>query len=445
MAAKGSHRASNGRRATGGDHTTDKNRTTGGNRTTDGRRRSGEHRYAGAHRHSSDSRAYSHGGHVSRRSARAAVRQARTQRLAALAVVVACALAALTLVIAPFAAPTLMRGRDTTTGTGSPNPPTVTHATLERTAAPELSPGGIVIGVNGSPTTIMLKGEEYVEGGAHAIDPDDGVLTAAIQTSGTVDADTAGDYTVTYSVRNSKGNLATATRTVRVVDSMETQNGGIPVLMYHYVYDDATPPADLNNNYIAASALEQQLRYLTDNGFYYPSWHEVRAFIDGTHSLPKRSVVLTFDDGEPGFMSVGGALLARYQVPATSFIIANDGNAPQRMKDYATPYLEYQSHSYAMHQAGGNVGHGGRISAMTKQEIIDDLKQSAAVTGALDALAYPFGDTTPDAIEAVREAGVLCAFTTQYGWANIGDDPMVLDRVRIQGTGSLETFIGAIQ
>lgn len=444
MATQGSHRASNGNHTTDGRRVTSLRHVSSGN-TLGRNRHATEHRYAGTHRQTPDMHDYGHGGHVSRRSARAAVKQARTRRLAALAIVAMCTLAALALVIAPLAAPTLMRGRNTTTGTGEPTSPTVTHDALERAAAPELSPGNIVIGVNGSATTIMLKGEQYVEGGAHAIDPDDGVLTSAVQTSGTVDANTAGDYTVTYSVRNSKGNLATATRTVRVVDSMETQSGGIPVLMYHYVYDDATPPADLNNNYIAKSALEQQLQYLTSNGFYYPSWHEVRAFIDGTHSLPKKSIVLTFDDGEPGFMSVGGALLASYQVPATSFIIANDGNVPQRMKDYATPYLEYQSHSYAMHQAGGNVGHGGRISAMTRQEIIDDLKQSATVTGALDALAYPFGDTTPDAIEAVREAGVLCAFTTQYGWAKVGDDPMALDRVRIQGTGSLDTFIGAIQ
>ena len=115
------------------------------------------------------------------------------------------------------------------------------------------------------------------------------------------------------------------------------------------------------------------------------------------------------------------------------------------MKTYATPYLEYESHSFDMHRAGGTVGHGGRISAMSHQEIVDDLKQSEQVTGSLQAFAYPFGDTTPDAIEAVRETGTLAAFTTQYGWADVGADPMNLPRVRIQGTGSLDTFIAVIQ
>ena len=58
------------------------------------------------------------------------------------------------------------------------------------------------------------------------------------------------------------------------------------------------------------------------------------------------------------------------------------------------------------------------------------------------------GEAAPDhglAIEAVRETGTLAAFTTQYGWADVGADPMNLPRVRIQGTGSLDTFIAAIQ
>ncbi len=38
----------------------------------------------------------------------------------------------------------------------------------------------------------MLKGEQYVEGGAHAIEPEDGVLTGNIVTTGTVDTNTPG-------------------------------------------------------------------------------------------------------------------------------------------------------------------------------------------------------------------------------------------------------------
>ncbi len=393
-----------------------------------------------AETHSAHGSQLHYGQHASHRSA-AAIAAQRTRRIAVLVVaaVVAVALVITVGVVAHgwFArqsAPSMQQQL-----------PTTAHKSLTRKTVPQLDPGNIVIGVNGSETTYVLKGEQYVEGGAHAIEPEDGVLTGNIVTTGTVDTNTPGDYTVQYTVHDSTGHEASATRTVKVVDTMDKQTGGIPVLMYHYVYDPANPPADVDANWIPTTSLEPQLQYLTQNNFYYPSWPEVRAFIDGKHSLPKNSIVMTFDDGEPHFFQYGSPLLAKYKVPATSFVIGADGEALNKMKTYATPYLEYESHSFDMHRAGGTVGHGGRISAMSHQEIVDDLKQSEQVTGSLQAFAYPFGDTTPDAIEAVRETGTLAAFTTQYGWADVGADPMNLPRVRIQGTGSLDTFIAAIQ
>ncbi|OZG66625.1 polysaccharide deacetylase [Bifidobacterium hapali] len=353
---------------------------------------------------------------------------------------VATAIIAFSLVIA-----TLMIVRPTRQSSNANSQPTPTHAALNRDTVPALDPGDITIGVNGSPTTIVLKGEQYVEGGAHAIESTDGVLTPHITTSGTVDTSTPGDYEIRYAARDSQGHVAFATRTVKVVESMDKQIDGIPVLMYHYVYDPANPPADLNANFIATTSLEQQFQYLTEHNFYFPSWAEVRSFIDGTHSLPARSIVLSFDDGEPRFFQYGQPLINKYRVPVTSFIIGADSEALNKMKQYASPYLAYESHSYDMHRAGGTVGHGGRISAMTKDEIVADLKQSALVTGSLQAFAYPFGDTTPDAQTAVREAGVPLAFTTAYGWAKIGDDPTLLSRVRIQGDESLDAFVAAIQ
>lgn len=112
--------------------------------------------------------------------------------------------------------------------------------------------GEIVIGLNGSKDTYVLKGEEYLEAGAHAAEPADGLLNAKIKTSGKVDTSKPGTYKVSYRVSDSSGHTAKAVRTVHVVESMETMQGGAPILMYHYVYDPANPPADLNGDFIAA-------------------------------------------------------------------------------------------------------------------------------------------------------------------------------------------------
>lgn len=302
-------------------------------------------------------------------------------------------------------------------------------------------PGDIVIGVNGDDETYVLKGEDYVEGGAHAASQSAGVLTPNIKVSGNVDTATAGDYTVTYKASDDNGHTATAKRTVHVVESMDTMQDGVPVLMYHYVYSADNPPSDLNGNYILDTALDEQMQYLEDNDFYYPSFPEVQAFLKCEHSLPAKSVVLTFDDGEEGFLSLGVPLAEKHGIPVISFMICSDeADATRKVLQYANPYLEFESHSCTMHQAGGTVGHGGRISAMTKDEIVEDLQKSGSIVGSSQAFAYPFGDTTADGQSAMSEAGVLCAFTTKNAWDHIGDDVTALSRVRISGEYTLSSF-----
>ena len=94
-----------------------------------------------------------------------------------------------------------------------------------------------------------------------------------------------------------------------------------------------------------------------------------------------------------------------------------------------------------MHKPGGNVGHGGIISAMSRADIAADLKHAQEIAGGTQAFAYPFGDVTDDGRAAVRDTGILCAFTMQNSWAHVGDDITALPRVRISGEYSLDSFI----
>ncbi|MDO5117766.1 MAG: DUF5011 domain-containing protein [Eggerthellaceae bacterium] len=300
----------------------------------------------------------------------------------------------------------------------------------------------IVMTINGSHDTYVLRGEEYVEGYCHAVDLDEGDITASIEIKGSVNADKAGDYTITYTATNSQKQSASCERVVHVVDDMAKNTVGVPVLMYHYVYTADDMPDELDANYIEDVELEEQLQYLTSNNYYYPSYQELSEYIAGRHSLPEKSVFLTFDDGEGGFLDYGVPLLEKYGVFATSFLVTWDNAGPATR--YPSPYITYQTHSEDMHRGGGNIGHGGRISAMSQQEIYDDLKMSTDKLGTKEAFAYPFGDHTDTASAAIRELGILCAFTTEYGLVNVGDDPTTLTRIRVTGGAGLDRYVGSL-
>lgn len=140
-----------------------------------------------------------------------------------------------------------------------------------------------------------------------------------------------------------------------------------------------------------------------------------------------------------GFLSYGIPLLNEYRVPATSFLIGvNDGE--NKVRNNASAYVAFESHSYNMHQPGGNIGHGGVISALSKEEIEDDLLRQQEIVGSSQAFAYPYGDVTEVAKEAVSQVGIQCAFTTQYGKVHRGDDYRALPRVRVLGGAGLESY-----
>lgn len=76
-----------------------------------------------------------------------------------------------------------------------------------------------IITLNGDNPMTVKQGDPYQEHGAAAVDDVDGDLTDQIEISGDVDTNTIGTYTVTYTVSDSVGNIATAERTVHVVEA----------------------------------------------------------------------------------------------------------------------------------------------------------------------------------------------------------------------------------
>ncbi len=299
----------------------------------------------------------------------------------------------------------------------------------------------VVITLFGDEETLVLKGEEYIEAGAHAVDSVNKTNISNISIEGSVDTSKTGNYEIKYTATSDAGKVNTATRKVSVVDSFEGGNAtAVPVLMYHYVYDETNKPDDLDNNWIEASLLRQEVAWTKEQNFYYPSYEELVAFVNGKKTLPFKCVIFTFDDGKPEFLESGLPIFNELQVPATAFIICNNDDAKEKVFNNPSKYVQYQSHSYAMHQAGSNVGRGGRIHACSFDEILKDQQTAVELLGNKQAYAYPFGDNNETAQKALAQAGVECAFTIENRSIKQGDNTMALPRVRINGSYDLATF-----
>ena len=80
-----------------------------------------------------------------------------------------------------------------------------------------------VIKIKGKDNIILKINESYTDEGATATDDRDGDLTSKIETIGSVDTKKAGTYKITYTVKDSAGNTATATRAVIVKEDKKPE------------------------------------------------------------------------------------------------------------------------------------------------------------------------------------------------------------------------------
>ena len=323
-----------------------------------------------------------------------------------------------------------------------------------------------------SPIITLTKNEitidqntKYNEPGYKATDSYDGDLTDQVKIENKVDTKTPGEYKVIYQVQDSSGNTFETSRKVIVrktttttkktttttkdpnkmgdTGKVTTKKGsgeGIPILMYHYFFDSEAGETGKDSNWMDVKDFEKQLKYLSDNNYYYPTWQEVYDFVEGKITLPSKSVVITMDDGHKSIYTYAIPLLEKYKVKATAFIITSKDNAKKIKKYTNHEYIEFQSHTHNMHQGGCSGGHGGLFRCISYDKGLADLKKSIEFLGKSDALAYPFGDVTKNVLTITKDANFKVGVTTQWGYAKKGADPLQLPRVRMYKGIALSTF-----
>lgn len=295
--------------------------------------------------------------------------------------------------------------------------------------------------VGGPEKTVITLGDKFENPSYSARDDSGSDLTSKVDITGD-DYNRAGVHNVKYSVTDSDGKTTQIIKKVTIRPNTKLNTPGLPICMFHYVYDEKNPPADLHHrwgNYIGAAALTEEINWLKSENYYFPTWKEVRDYVDGKLILPEKSVVLTFDDGSKSFLQNGIPVLEKCKVVGTSFLITSkDGRS--KVEEYKSKYVDFESHSDNMHRPGGHVGHGGIFTAISHEDGIADLKKSIEITGNSNAFAYPYGDYNDAAVSMVKEAGFLCAVTTQPGKARPGDNPYLLPRQRMSLGQTLAQF-----
>lgn len=232
--------------------------------------------------------------------------------------------------------------------------------------------------------------------------------------------------------------------------------GGLPrrrpfrVLCYHSVRDLHGAPV-IEQYGVPAPWLRVQLQRLRSLGFHFVSLDEALAALQGTSGLPRRALLVTFDDCFVDLLTDAVPVLLEADVPATAFAVARligQSNVWDTAIGAPTlPLLDADGLS-AVAAAGVDVQlHGAThrsLRGLTAAELLAETSGAAESLTAIGlpppvAFAYPHGQHDARGRRAVSSAGLRVAFSVRPGMVRPGRvNPMAVPRIEVlrrDGTG----------
>ena len=211
----------------------------------------------------------------------------------------------------------------------------------------------------------------------------------------------------------------------------------IPVLNYHFFYADG----EVCNEIIClhTNKLEEQFKYLNENGYKTLTMREYIDWYNGKIELPEKSVLLTIDDGAMGTDTHLPRLLDEYQIHATLFLIT----AWWPKEKYNSNYLDIESHGHDIH-IYGNCGKE-RLLCLNLEEKIQDFQKSINLLGTSQAFCYPFYEYDNLSFDALKQAGFEVAFWGGGYKSTRKSNRYLIPRYPIYSNMTLNQFISIIK
>lgn len=214
-------------------------------------------------------------------------------------------------------------------------------------------------------------------------------------------------------------------------------NQSIPVLMYHSIPDSSSG----NIMEVSKEQFQGEMKYLKDYGYHTLSADEFYNFIVKDKPVPKKSVLVTFDDGYENQYRNAYPILKKYKFHAIMFIITNyldKGTLYMKsndLKEMSDNGIDIESHT---------TNHA-KLDKLSYEEQVKNLNESKnRIEGICDKavrfIAYPYGYFNKDTVKASQAAGYIMAFTTSGKWANVNKGVYAVNRIYIFPQYDLNDF-----
>ncbi|MEE8450752.1 MAG: polysaccharide deacetylase family protein [Thermoguttaceae bacterium] len=213
--------------------------------------------------------------------------------------------------------------------------------------------------------------------------------------------------------------------------------GGVPIFCYHSIDDSGSLLS------VSPSMFRRQMAYLKERGYRTMALGRLCQDLEDNRPLPRKTVVLTFDDGYRNNYEQVMPILQEFGFTGTVFVVT--GHVGGRMDWNKTPGVpDLQMASWeelrAMADAGLDIQahtktHPNlcRLTPEAAREEIGDSKEELEnrLGKPVTLFAYPYGEHNSRIEQIVERLGFLGAVTAIVGRTHPGDGPQQLKRVNV--------------
>lgn len=222
----------------------------------------------------------------------------------------------------------------------------------------------------------------------------------------------------------------------------------IPILCYHK-FNEKTD-SKLN---ISAKAFDAQMKYLKDNNFNVITLNQFLKFVEYKQRIPRKSLVITIDDGFKSGFNVALPILSKYGFKAVYFVYTNYVGISKK----AITWKDLKELKKKGHEIGSHTINHYDLTAKFEGENHEDyyqrIKKEIFISKKIidkklnqDTLFFslPYGRTNPEVKKLIKSAGYKMGVTVQRGSNPFYCDPFNLNRDMILST-SIKIFARKLQ
>jgi len=208
----------------------------------------------------------------------------------------------------------------------------------------------------------------------------------------------------------------------------------VPILCYHRFAEDCTSQLCMPEDVFAS-----QMKYLKDHHYRVISMEMLLEYLQYKKAVPKRSVVITIDDGYKSVYTIAYPILKQYEFTAslfiyTDFVAGGSALTWQQIREMKDAGFEVGSHSLSHADLAvkkPTENEKDYILRITREivrskEILDKkLDQDTTL------FAFPFGSTSQQVINICKKTGYKASLTVVRGGNPFFMNPFLLHRDQI--------------